>query len=111
MFGGLNPKKMQGMMKQLGIAQKEIPAEQVIIKKKDGGETIINNPSVVKINMQGQEMFQISGEVEEKSKEVGISEEDIKTIVEQTNVSEEVARKTLEETGDLAEAILKLSSQ
>ncbi len=35
-LGGMNPKKMQGMMKQLGINQEDIPAERVIIEKEDG---------------------------------------------------------------------------
>ncbi|MBI2003939.1 Nascent polypeptide-associated complex protein, partial [Candidatus Pacearchaeota archaeon] len=33
MFGGIDPKKMQSMMKQMGISQIEIPAEKVIIEK------------------------------------------------------------------------------
>jgi len=33
----------------------------------------------------------------------------VKTVVEKTGVSEKIARKTLEKTGDLAEAILELS--
>ncbi len=57
----LNPKKMQEAMKQMGIAQEDIPTKKVIIEKSDGNKTIINNPSVVKIKMQGQESFQISG--------------------------------------------------
>ena len=63
MFGGLDPKKMQAMMKQLGIAQQEIDASKVIIEKTDGNKIIIEEPSVVKIKMQGQESFQISGEI------------------------------------------------
>ena len=107
MFGGLDPKKMQGMMKQLGIAQEEISAEKVIIEKSDGKKLIIENPSVVKIKMQGNESFQISGNVSEES---GISDEDIQIIVEKTGVSEKIARETLEKnSGDLAEAILELS--
>ena len=109
MFGGVNPKQMQGMMKKMGISQEEISAERVIIEKKDGTQTIIENPSVVKVKMQGQISFQISGEVSEKSKEVGISLEDIKTVIEKTSCSEKKARETLEKTGDLAEAILELS--
>ncbi len=107
MFGGLNPKKMQAMMKQMGIAQEEIDASRVIIEKTDNTRTIIENPSVVKIKMQGQESFQITGDISEQ--EAGISEEDIKTIMEKTGVSEGKAKETLEKTGDLAEAILELS--
>ena len=59
--------------------------------------------------MQGQISFQISGEVSEQEGEVGISEEDIQTIVDKTSCTEEEARNALEKTGDLAEAILELS--
>ena len=109
MFGGLDPKKMQAMMKQMGIAQEEIPASRVIIEKTDNTKIIVENPSVTKIKMQGQETFQIAGDISEETAEIGISEEDIKTIIEKTGASEEKAKKSLEKTGDLAEAILELS--
>ena len=107
MFGGLDPKKMQAMMKQMGMAQEEISASRVIIEKTDNTKTIIENPSVTKIKMQGQETFQIAGDISEQ--EAGISEEDIQTIMEKTGASEEKAKEALEKTGDLAEAILELS--
>jgi len=107
MFGGLNPKKMQAMMKQMGIAQEEIDASRVVIEKNDNTNIIIENPSVTKIKMQGQETFQIAGDIFEQ--EQGISEKDIQTVVEKTGASEEKAKEALEKTGDLAEAILELS--
>lgn len=106
MFPGINPKQMQAVMKQMGMSQTEIPSSKVIIEKEDGNKIIINNPSVTKIKMQGQESFQITGDISEES---GFSEDDIKVVMEKTNCSEEEARKALEETGDLAEAIIKLS--
>lgn len=109
MFPGLNPKKMQAVMKQMGISQDEIPCLRVVIEKEDGGKMIIENPSVTKIKMQGQESFQITGEVSEEAGEVKISEEDINTVVEKTGCTCEQAEKVLKDTGDLAEAILELS--
>ncbi len=106
MFPGLNPKKMQQVMKQMGMSQEEIDASKVIIEKTDDSKIIIENPSVTKIKMQGQETFQIVGEINEK---VGISEDDIKTIIEKTKCTKEKAQEALEKTGDLAEAILELS--
>jgi nascent polypeptide-associated complex subunit alpha len=106
MFPNIDAKKMQAVMKQMGINQTEIDSSRVIIEKEDGGKIVINNPSVVKIKMQGQESFQISGEI---SEEENFSEEDVKTIIEKTGCSEKKARETLEKTGDLAEAILELS--
>ena len=106
--GGLDPKKMQAMMKQLGIAQHEIDALRVIIEKEDS-RIVIENPSVSRISMHGQDSFQVSGEVHEESK-FAISEEDVRTVMEKTGAKEKEARKALEETRDIAEAILQLSS-
>lgn len=108
-MGGLNPKKMQAVMKQMGISQDEIDASKVTIEKSDGGKIIFENPSVSKINMQGQEMFQVVGDFQEESEEQGISDEDVKTVMEKTGKSEEEVRKVLEEKGDLVEAIMELS--
>jgi nascent polypeptide-associated complex subunit alpha len=110
MMPGMNPRKMQAMMKQMGIRQVEIPATEVIIKTEDK-EIIITNPSVQRVNMMGQENFQISGEIQERelSTTPDISEEDIQTVMEQTQVNEETARKAIEDAeGDLAEAIMGL---
>jgi len=113
MFPGLNPKKMQAMMKQMGIAQQEIQAKRVIIETSDNN-IIINDPSVIKINMQGQTNFQISGEVSEEEPEQeeieDKTEQDIQTIMEKTGRSKEEAAIELEKAnGDLTEAILNLS--
>lgn len=109
MFGGLNPKKMQAMMKQMGIAQEEISASKVIIEKKDRTKLTIDEPSVIKIKMQGQTSFQITGEETEELEEIGISEDDINTVVAKTGCTKETAKKSLEKTGDLAESIMELS--
>lgn len=106
MIPGINPKQMQAVMKQMGMSQTEIPSTRVIIEKENGGKIIIQNPEVVKIKMQGQESFQITGDVSED--EEGFSEEDVEIVVK-TGCSKKEARDALEETGDLAEAILKLS--
>ena len=109
MFPGLNPKKMQAVMKQMGIAQVDIPASRVIIEKTDNTKTIIENPSVTKIKMQGQETFQIAGDIKEETLAPEISEDDIKTVMEKTGKSKDEAKDALKKTGDLAEAILELS--
>jgi nascent polypeptide-associated complex subunit alpha len=74
-------------------------------------EIVISNPQVAKVNMMGQQTYQIVGEAEERSmqKEPGISEEDIKTVMEQTGVDEEKAKQAIEKNqGDLAAAIMEL---
>lgn len=109
---GINPKQMKKMMKKMGISSEDIEAEQVIIRCVDR-EIVIENPSVVKTNMQGQQIFQIQGDVSESKVDdsVDISQEDVELVMAQANVSEENAIKALDEAdGDLAEAILKLKS-
>jgi len=104
----MNPKQMQKAMQRMGIKQEEIDASEVIIKTPEKN-LVIKNPSVTKVDMMGQKTFQVIGEVTEES---SISQEDIKTVSEQANVSEEQAKEALQKTnGDLAEAILELTSE
>ena len=105
----MDPKKMQAVMKQMGIAQEEIPASKVIIERPNESNIIISNPSVTKIKAQGQESFQIAGDISEESAALEISKEDIKTVAEKTGKSEKEAKAALEKTGDLAAAIIELS--
>jgi nascent polypeptide-associated complex subunit alpha len=110
MFPGINPKQMQAAMKQMGISQQEIEASKVIIEKTDNTKIILNNPSVTKMKIQGNEMYQISGDETQESEAPTISEDDIKQVVEKTGCTENQAREVLESVnGDLAEAILELS--
>ena len=113
MMPGMNPRKVQQMMKQMGIQQVDVPAIEVIIKTEDK-EIIISEPSVQKVNMMGQENFQISGNVTERdlSTTPDILEDDVKTVMEQAGVNEDAARDAIEKAeGDLAEAILNFSKQ
>lgn len=105
----MNPKKMQAVMKQMGISQQEIETSRVVIEKTDNSKIIIEPASVTKIQMQGQESFQIAGETREETSAPEVSEDDIKTVMEKTGKSESEAREALEKTKDLAEAILELS--
>jgi len=112
MFPNINPRQIHQAMKKLGISQEEVDAEQVIIKTK-GKDIIILEPSVQKINMSGQLSFQISGRVTEKpSEEFSVTDEDIKTVSEQANISREDAEKLIKKhKGDLAAAILEASEK
>ena len=106
----MNPRKVQQMMRQMGIKQVEIPATEVIIKS-EGKDIIVSNPSVQKVNMMGQETLQISGTFSEREHDStpDISQEDVQTVMAQANVDKEKALAAIEEhKGDLAEAILSL---
>jgi nascent polypeptide-associated complex subunit alpha len=112
MIPGMNPRQMAGMMKKLGIQQVEIDATEVIIRTKDK-EIIFKSPQVAKVNMMGQETYQIIGEGVEKglSTEPEISEDDIKTVMDQADVDKKTALNAIKKhNGDLAEAIMELQS-
>lgn len=109
MFGGINPKQMQALMKQMGMKQEEIETLRVVIEKNDGNKIVIEPANVQKITMQGQESFQVTGEVREEGREVEFSQEDVELVMEKTGKSEKDARKALEDTKDVAEAIIRLS--
>ncbi len=113
MPGGLgNSRQMKRMMKKMGMESKDIDAEKVIIETSDK-RLVFDDAEVVQMRVKGQEMYQIVGSPREEALEgkVLIDEEDIKMVSERADVSEEEAKEALEETeGNLAEAIIKLTT-
>jgi nascent polypeptide-associated complex subunit alpha len=90
--GGMNPKNMGRMMRQMGIKTEEINAKSVEVFLEDGKKLVFKNPQIQLMQVQGQKTYTLM-------------------VCEQTNVSEEEAKKALEEfNGDIAKAIEKLNS-
>ena len=100
----INQREIEKAMKRMGIQSVQVEATEVIIRTEEK-DIVLSSPSVTKVNMGGQVSYQIAGDEVERSR---INIEDVKMIVQQTSCSEEDAKKALEETGDLAEAILRL---
>jgi alpha-NAC-related protein len=108
MFGKINPKQLEGMMKKMGISNAQIDAKRVIIEC-DGENIIIDEPNVMKVSMQGQESWQITGEARSESRE-GFSDEDVEMVMQKTGKKEAEVREFLKENGgDIALAIMELS--
>ena len=105
MFPSMNPEKMQQMLKKLGMKMDNIPANQVIIKT-DSGDITIDEPQVIKTTMKGQIVFQISGNVKQKT----FTDEDVKLVMEQTGVDDKEKIKELlqQNNGDVAKTIMQL---
>ena len=104
--GGMNPKQMAQAMKAMGIKQKEISADEVVIKT-GAGEIVISSPKVIEVEMQGVKTYQVMGEVSERA---GISEEDIGMVMEKSGAGKAEARAALERAGgDIAQAIMELA--
>ena len=122
--GGMNPRKMQQMMKQMGIDVTELDAEEVIIRT-DEEELVFDNAQVTRMDAQGQQTYQVvgepesrersdrsedaSGELEDGEDASGIRDDDVELVAQRAGVSAEEARKALEAAdGDLAAAITRL---
>ncbi len=121
--GRANPRQMKQMMKRLGIEQEDLgEVEEVIIRTADK-EYVFRHVPVSAVTAQGQKLWQIVGEPivrpradvakkPEEAKAPAIPEEDVQLVAEKAGVSEEEARKALEEAGgEPAEAIISLMSR
>ena len=99
---------MQQMMKQMGVDMEEINADKVEVHVGDK-KMVFNNPEISKIDAQGQEMFQLQGNYTEEQKDTGPEEDDIELVMEKTEASREEAEQALENSDDVAEAVMELS--
>ncbi len=105
----LDDRAIKAAMKKMGIQSVEIPAKEVIILT-ESKEIIIQNPQVTKVNMMGQDTFQVIGNAVERNIAQEISSEDVKTVMDQANVGQKEALKALEMSkGDIAAAIIHLT--
>jgi len=110
MYPKMDQRKMQKMMKQMGVSTKDIPAEKVIIFIKDK-KLIFENPQVTETTMMGQKTYQLAGNFREEMKEVEITinDDDIDLVVAQTGVDKEKAKNLLiKNKGDIAATIMEL---
>ena len=128
--GGMNPRKMQQMMEQMGIDVTEIDAASVTITTTDGEQLVFQAPEITRMDAQGTQTYQIVGDPDRQtaSETAGavesgaagdnasddsggdeIPEDDIKLVASQTGVSPSEAREALEaENGEPAAAISRL---
>jgi nascent polypeptide-associated complex subunit alpha len=125
--GGMNPRKMKQMMKQMGIDFEEIDAQEVVIRTEDE-EFVFSAPQVNRMDAQGQQTYQVVGEPEIRERGAGeaaaevegeaeaegegaseIPDSDVQIVAQRAGVSESEARDALEAAnGDLAAAISSL---
>ncbi|KXA89922.1 hypothetical protein AKJ57_04725 [candidate division MSBL1 archaeon SCGC-AAA259A05] len=107
--GGLDPKKIQKMMKQMGMEMEELSNVQEVVIRLPDKELVFPDAEVQVTKMKGQKTYQILGEAQERELGPKISDEDIKMVMEQVDVDRESATEALENTdGDIAQAIVDL---
>lgn len=100
---------MAQMMKQMGVDMDEIDADKVEVHIGDE-KLVFKNPSLSKIDAQGNEIFQLQGNYskEEKSGEEEVAEEDIDLVVEKTGADRNEAEEALKDSDEVADAIMQL---
>ena len=136
--GGMNPRKMQQMMEQMGIDVTEIDAESVTITTSDGEQLVFDAPDITRMDAQGTQTYQIVGDPETQEAAAAVEgggtdattdpdtagddtdsgsddggdeipDDDIRLVASQTGVSKSEAREALEaEDGEPAAAISRL---
>ncbi len=114
----LSPRELRRLTRRLGLKMEELAGVELVTIKLPDRQLIIRSPHVLKMSMGGQTIFQIIGEVEERSIEpstapkIEISDEDVQLVAAQAGVSLDEAREALIATkGDLAAAILLLQER
>ena len=109
--GGLDPSKMQQMMKQMGIDIEEIDAEEVVIRTAEE-ELVFTDADVQRMDAQGQQTYNVVGQPESRERgspsaiesesnggdedEEGIPQADVQMVAEKAGVSGARAREALE---------------
>jgi nascent polypeptide-associated complex subunit alpha len=112
----MNPRNAKRMMQRMGMNMGEMPEVEEVIFKTSEKEIVVENAQVAVIDMGGQKIFQVTGEVSERalqtqSAKPAIAEEDAQLVADQTGKSLEDAKRALESSdGDLAKAILLLQT-
>lgn len=113
-MGRMHPRQVKQMMKRMGISTEEIKDVEQVIIKTSSKDYVFDEAEITIMTVQNQKTFQIVGEPQIIEREITlkIPQEDIKLVVQQAGVSEEAAKKALEECdGEPAEAIIKLMGE
>ena len=112
----MNPRNAKRMMQKMGMNMGEMPEVEEVIFRTSSKEIVVENAQVAVIDMGGQKIFQVTGEVSERTLEghaagAIVAEEDVQLVADQTGKSMEDAKRALETSdGDLAKAILLLQT-
>jgi nascent polypeptide-associated complex subunit alpha len=115
--GGMSPKKMKGMLKNMGIDIDELENVIDVVIRMPDKVIVIENPSVAIMDSHGVRSYQISGDSKEQSVNdvtepaLEIPDSDVELVVAQTGAKREEAKAALQDAkGDLAAAIMKLGA-
>ena len=112
----LSPREFRRLAERLGLELGELNGVKEVVIRLEDKELVFEYPKVSIMKVQNETIYQILGTPIERPTgepaELEISDEDVQLVALQAGVSEEEARQALKEAeGDLAKAILLLSSR
>ncbi len=135
--GGMDPRKMKAMMKQMGIEQEELRDVLEVVIRMRSKELVFKEPQVVEVRAQGSRTYQVVGRPVERAPSSGapssgapasgapsppprreephepseFPEDDVRLVMDQAGCSRRAAIGALRSAeGSPAEAILSLMS-
>lgn len=115
---------MERQMRRMGVDVKPMDNVTEVLIRFPDKELILAQPQVVMMHAQGDDIYQIIGQSEERGLTISadakgekvaapiqtFSDEDVQLVASQANVSEEEAREALRAAdGNLAKAIISLT--
>jgi nascent polypeptide-associated complex subunit alpha len=106
-------REMRRMLDKMGLDMKTMDNVEEVIIKTDKKELYLIKPQVIEMKGKDSTIFQIiATDIEEKQREVpSFKEEDVVLVMQQASVSREKAIQALiESKGDMAQAILSLTT-
>jgi nascent polypeptide-associated complex subunit alpha len=120
--GRANPRQMRQAMKRLGIEQEQLDGVEEVVIRTATKEYVIRDANVTAMTAQGQKIWTVVGEpivrdrADAKKGEgttaLTIPDEDVQLVAEKAGVSEDEARKALQDAGgEPAEAIIRLMNR
>ncbi len=120
-MGKVDPRQMRLAMKRMGMQTEEIDDVSEVIIRTKTKEYRFERPAVVMVKVQGQQIYQVSGEpkVSDAGLTTGtaamapagpvIAQEDIDLVASQTGCTPDEARQALMQTeGQPADAIIRI---
>jgi len=103
----MNPNQMKKLMKQMNV--KELPVVKAEFHLDNGDVMVFDHPQISRVNMMGQEIFQVAGEhylKKDDEKIEGYTNEDVELVMKEAKVSKDTAIRALEASeGDILDAV------
>ena len=106
-------REMRRMLDKMGLEMKDLGSIEEVIIKTDTKELYLKKPQVIEMKGKDSTIFQVvATNVEEKQRDIPVfKEEDVILVMQQATVSKEKAIQALiDSKGDMAQAILNLTT-